>query len=405
MTASDDTETPMKLLLVDDDPSLRGITVANLRKVGYEVQAAADGQQGLQLALEFIPDIVVSDIMMPVMDGVELLGKIREEPSLKNSYVILLTARDRTTDVLEGFAATADDYITKPFKMPELVARVKAGARLQRALKRLRETNARLTEALHRNAELLGVAAHDMRSPINIITTYISLLGQDIIEADVIKEVCLRRAMGLARLVDNLLDITKIHAGMVNVEVEEVNLSMLVRETEKLFAPVAQQDAITLKCVILDKLVLFADRTRLAEILNILFDTAINLAKEGKRVDINLEKRGNEAAFSITCSGGGFDRISALAFEPLVGEEQLPDGYDWSTLLGLAIVKKVIDMMAGRVTAATDASGEGACFSFFLPAAPDDSLEKAVARVEQAATEQERWFAEASRGDALKNGA
>ncbi|MCX7935215.1 MAG: response regulator, partial [Planctomycetota bacterium] len=149
----------MHLLLVDDDPRLRELTSRRLASEGYEVETAVDGEDGWEKAQARVPDIIVSDIIMPRLNGLDLLERLRRHPQLRECYVILLTAKDRAEDVSAGFAALANDYVTKPFRMAELVARVHAGARLKRAQDELRQANQRLREALRQRAELLGIAA------------------------------------------------------------------------------------------------------------------------------------------------------------------------------------------------------------------------------------------------------
>lgn len=119
-----------RILVVDDEQSITDLVAAYLRKEGYEVRTAADGASGLQAARTFKPDLVVLDVMLPGMDGLEVLNRLRRESEV---YVILLTARSEETDKLVGLAVGADDYLTKPFSPRELVARIKAALRRLRA--------------------------------------------------------------------------------------------------------------------------------------------------------------------------------------------------------------------------------------------------------------------------------
>jgi len=115
-----------KILVVDDEQSILNLVTAYLRPEGYEVATAVNGRQALQTIRTFRPDLIVLDIMLPGMDGLELLAQLRRESDV---YVILLTARGEETDKLVGLAVGADDYLTKPFSPRELVARIKAALR------------------------------------------------------------------------------------------------------------------------------------------------------------------------------------------------------------------------------------------------------------------------------------
>lgn len=115
-----------KILVVEDERAIADILVFNLEREGYEAVSAGDGPQGLKMALEGEPDLILLDVMLPEMDGFEVLRQVREKSQIP---VIMLTAREEETDKVDALEMGADDYITKPFSMRELMARVKANMR------------------------------------------------------------------------------------------------------------------------------------------------------------------------------------------------------------------------------------------------------------------------------------
>jgi two-component system response regulator MtrA len=119
-----------RILLVEDDPSIREVTEIGLRRAGFEVDAAADGAVGLERFRSSAPDLVLLDVMLPRLDGLEVARAIRRDSTVP---IVMLTARADTVDVVVGLESGADDYVRKPFEMPELVARVRAALRRQRA--------------------------------------------------------------------------------------------------------------------------------------------------------------------------------------------------------------------------------------------------------------------------------
>jgi two-component system alkaline phosphatase synthesis response regulator PhoP len=115
-----------KILIIDDESSIVNLVSVYLKPEGYEVYTAADGNAGLKAARAYKPDLIVLDLMLPGMDGFEVLSQLRRE---SNVYVILLTAKTEETDKIVGLSVGADDYMTKPFSPRELVARIKAALR------------------------------------------------------------------------------------------------------------------------------------------------------------------------------------------------------------------------------------------------------------------------------------
>jgi two-component system, OmpR family, alkaline phosphatase synthesis response regulator PhoP len=163
-----------KILVIDDEPSIINLVSAYLKPEGYEVYTAADGNAGLKAARAFKPDLIILDLMLPGMDGIELLSRLRRESDV---YVIMLTARTEETDKIVGLSVGADDYVTKPFSPRELVARVKA------ALRRLNTgTGSRVREAgsvLSFKHVLIDVGAHTVsvdEVPVELTTIEFDLL-------------------------------------------------------------------------------------------------------------------------------------------------------------------------------------------------------------------------------------
>ena len=118
-----------KILVVDDEPSILKLVTAYLKSERYDFKTAEDGISALKIIRSYRPDIIILDIMLPGMDGIEVLGQLRRE---SDAYVIMLTARSEETDKIVGLSVGADDYLTKPFSPRELMARIKAVLRRKR---------------------------------------------------------------------------------------------------------------------------------------------------------------------------------------------------------------------------------------------------------------------------------
>lgn len=118
--------TAKKILVIEDEQSISDIIRFNLKKEGYEVETAYDGKDGLEKALSWEPSLILLDIMLPLMDGFEVCKKVREKSSVP---ILMLTAKEEEVDKVLGLELGADDYITKPFGMRELIARIRANIR------------------------------------------------------------------------------------------------------------------------------------------------------------------------------------------------------------------------------------------------------------------------------------
>lgn len=135
----------IKILLVDDEPDILEFMVYNLQKEGFQTYTAKNGQEAVDKALEIKPELIILDIMMPVLDGIEACRIIRNNPELKNVMIAFLTARNEDYSQIAGFDVGADDYISKPIKPRVLVSRIKA---------LLRRVNGSSTEDLVRIGDL-----------------------------------------------------------------------------------------------------------------------------------------------------------------------------------------------------------------------------------------------------------
>tara|TARA_R110002072_G_scaffold303109_1_gene493967 strand:+ start:63397 stop:64083 length:687 start_codon:yes stop_codon:yes gene_type:complete len=114
------------ILIVEDEPSLVEVLSYNLEKEGFEVLTANNGRDGLERARSSLPDLVILDLMLPLVDGLQVCSQLRSDPKTQNIRVLMLTARSEETDEVVGFNVGADDYVTKPFKVRPLIHRIKA---------------------------------------------------------------------------------------------------------------------------------------------------------------------------------------------------------------------------------------------------------------------------------------
>lgn len=191
------------VLIVEDDPAiLRGLS-DNLRFEGYEILTATDGDAGYRLALEKKPDMLILDLMLPKMSGFEICRKLREE-GFSNS-ILMLTARGEETDRVLGFDLGADDYVTKPFSIRELLARVRARLRrpAEKAIEDMLRFDGVVVDFRRYEATKAGAPLEMTRKEFGVLRLLSSKAGEVVTRDDLLNEVWGYENYPTTRTVDN----------------------------------------------------------------------------------------------------------------------------------------------------------------------------------------------------------
>lgn len=155
-----------KILIIEDDTNIVELLKFNLEANGYDVQVAYDGKQGIDSAININPDLVLLDIMMPIIDGIEVLNRLQRENATKNIPIIMLTAKSSEMDKIIGLEIGADDYVTKPFSISELIARVKAHIRRS---ERNKESKNNVDKILNYNNIVMNLEKFEVYKNDNLI--------------------------------------------------------------------------------------------------------------------------------------------------------------------------------------------------------------------------------------------
>src|SRR5689334_1924873 len=173
------TTAPANVLIVDDTPDNIRVLTAIIERLGYEVRPATSGAQALQAVEHDPPDLVLLDITMPEMDGYEVCRRFKADEQLSDIPIIFLTALSDIADKVKAFGVGGIDYITKPFHLEEVQARVKTHLALRYANLRLAKSYSKLQELEQLRDQLVHMVVHDMRSPLMVLSGHLSLLQQE----------------------------------------------------------------------------------------------------------------------------------------------------------------------------------------------------------------------------------
>jgi signal transduction histidine kinase len=354
-----------RVLVVDDNVDLREY-IATLLAPDYDVFTAADGQEALEAVEVSVPDLVVSDVMMPRLDGFALVRELRAEQRTASVPVILLSARAGEEASVEGLDTGADDYLVKPFSARELLARVRTHVELAR-------TRRAWTLELERaNRELDAFSysvSHDLRAPLRAIDGFSQALAEDCsaqLDArghDYIDRIC-RNVRRMASLIDALLELA--HISRRDLRSTSVDLSAVAAAVVADLQSAHPERQVSVH--IAPGLLASGDRALLQVVLVNLIGNAwkFTARSEQPRIEIGREPA-EEPTFFVRDNGAGFDvQAARRLFAPFQRFHRASEFE--GTGVGLATVQRVIARHGGRVWA-DSAVGRGATFLFSLPKA------------------------------------
>jgi signal transduction histidine kinase len=386
-TGADDVETRAgaQILIADDNADMRDYLTRLLRP-HWRVEATTDGFAALARARRARPDLIVTDVMMPKLDGFGLLQAIRADLELAEIPVIMLSARAGEEAHVDGLQAGADDYLVKPFSGRELVARVRVhleGARATRKVeeqaRQLREATVEaeraraLAESANRSKdEFLAMLGHELRNPLSPILTALQVMRMR--GADSREQALIERQMGhVMRLVDDLLDISRITRGKIELRKSRAELSQVVVHGLEIASPLLEQRRQEVDLdVDGDGLPLDVDPDRMAQVIANLLTNAAKYSERGTTIHVKAQRDGQRVRLRVRDEGIGIDpEMLRRVFDVFYQEPQSLDRSKGGLGLGLAIVRSLVELHGGKVEAHSDGPGQGSEFVVELPLAPD----------------------------------
>ena len=361
-----------RVIVADDNSDMRAY-VRELLESRYQVETVADGKEALESARRAPPDLIVSDVMMPRMDGFALLQALRADPQLRDIPTILLSARAGEEAVIEGLDAMADDYLVKPFSARELIARVGAQLQLARLRREASEReHTRLKTADRQKNEFLAMLAHELRNPLAPIRNASEILARTLPTASseqALVAMVKRQVSQLTRLVDDLLDVSRITQGRVELQCQPLELGTVIHQALETAEPLFQARRHEVSTITHARhLYVDGDMTRLVQsVVNILTNAA-KYTDEGGRICIDTRADGVEAVVTITDTGAGISaELLPRVFDLFVQGERTLDRSLGGLGIGLSVARRLIEMHGGRLSAASPGMGQGSTFEIRLP--------------------------------------
>ncbi len=358
------------VLIVDDEASNIAI-LDRLFRDTYRTVTVNNGQGALDLLANDSFDLVLLDIMMPLISGLDVVKSMRQDPRTAELPVILISARMDENDIVEGLTIGANDYITKPFRLAELRARVRTQLTLKRLQDERRETINELREAHDMKDRFLRIASHDLKGPISNLRLVHYLIRQQIDEESRLFDLVTTADSNLTTMqnvINEFLDLAALQSGKIDLRLENVTIESVVADLLQQYRLNALKKDITVVSNVTG--IVNADKARLTQALGNLLSNALKYSPHTSTITLSTETHDDHLRICVADEGPGipeaersrlFTQFGKLTARPTDGES--------STGLGLWIAKHLTEIQGGAIGVNTPETG-GSVFWIELVAAP-----------------------------------
>ena len=360
------------ILVIDDSPLDRKLISKVLERKNFQVHSAASGEEGIGMIRKVKPDLILLDIMMDGMDGLETCQHLKKMPECQNVAIIFMTGKTDSDTILQAFSEGASDYITKPYRIKEAMARIETHLKVRSLLQQHTAFIKALTQANTEKSKFLGIASHDLKNPLVSINGLAHFLASgkfgsmSSTQAEMVSSIY-EASEAMLALVNDLFDVALIETGQLSVEIDEVDLYNVVKTSVNLYRITAEKKQIQIEFVeneIPD--IVRCDKRQVRRVMDNLLSNAIKFSEPDTTIRVILESDNNWVFFRVADEGPGvpedeFDKL----FQSFSKTSVKPTGGETSTGLGLNICKKVMLAHGGDIYA-ENLPEKGAQFSVQL---------------------------------------
>ncbi len=374
-----DNELTGHILVVDDREEGAKIIALLLREEGYQVDIALRGEAALEKIYANPPDVVILDVMMPDINGMEVLRRLRADKQFAELPVIIVTALGDTTDIVKGIELGATDYLTKPPRFEVLLARV----RTQIQLKQLQDQRREDLETLQRlnilKDRFMQIAVHDLKNPLNNIVVGLDLLPRYPTFDDEEEEAEFNQVIAMMNtstftmrnLINDFLDLSAIQAGQLELQLSNTDMNKLVEEMVEQFTAYAHEKMLTVETTLDPDIPYIAvDKNRLGQVLSNLIGNAIKFSPPQSNIYVSTRwiRDGGWLRVEVADTGPGISKeaIETL-FKQYTTTGNKPTGGERSSGLGLSIARDLVELHGGNI-GVDSTFGDGSVFWFEIPA-------------------------------------
>lgn len=361
------------ILIVDDVISNVLLLKVLLGKEKYNILTASGGREAIEITVNQQPDLILLDVMMPEMTGFEVAAHLKNNSKTANIPIIFLTALNSTEDVVKGFQAGANDFITKPFNKEELLVRVNHQISLVAAKRLILEKTEELRRTIVGRDKLYSVIAHDLRSPLASIKMVLNMLvltlSKETLGTEMYQmlEMANHSTEDVFSLLDNLLKWTKSQVGKLNVVYMDFDINEVINGVIEIFSLVSASKNIKLVHTSNSPVMVHGDIDMLKTILRNLLSNALKFSYENSQILIDTSISDGMAVISVKDSGKGMSKEDQGR---LLKTETHFSSYgtnnEEGSGLGLLLCQDFANKNGGRLWFDSE-EGKGSTFYFSVP--------------------------------------
>ena len=363
-----------EVLIVDDEPNDRILLRDALIPEGYHVTEAADGSEALAIVTDRLPDVVLLDVTMPRLDGLEVCRRVKADSRSAPIPVILVTAQRGREQRLAGIRAGANDFLSKPVDLTDLRLRVRNAVNTKKLYDQLQEEYRRVTNLESLRDTLVHMIVHDLRSPLTGIQCDLQLVekeGQKVLDADLMESVTGAResVQTLTNMITSILDVSRLESGNLPLTLRACDLGGVVQDALALVGGGAHRvrveaDAngrsVTTSC----------DVDIVRRVVVNLVANALGYSPSHEPVTVTVSRRNGAALVTVSDHGPGIRKeFQERIFDKFAQVEAQQHGHKTSSGLGLAFCKLAVEAHGGTIGVESE-EGAGATFWFELPMQP-----------------------------------
>lgn len=374
MAAPAAAEVAGRVLVVDDEPKNRELLKALLEAHGHLVSEAADGQEGLSATTEGLPDVVLLDVMMPNLDGLEVCHRLKSDPKTAAIPVLLVTSLSDRKERLDGIKAGANDFITKPVDTADLVLRVRNAIAAKQLFDRLEAQYQRLRELEAMRDNLVHMIIHDLRSPLAGVYTYLQLLQLELNgDLDPKRREYLDDSIAILNRVQDMtnavLDVSRYESNQMPMSRVRVELDEVVTEAIRSLGSAAAPPRVQVEPS-KAPVIAWCDREIIRRVVANLVGNALKFTPEVGQVRVTMRREERNVEVAVTDTGRGIPPEHQQRIFEKFGQVGGPaDRARHSAGLGLTFCKMAVEAHGG-VIGVNSAVGKGSTFWFRLPQEP-----------------------------------